>query len=175
MSLEHLLSQKKAAVLGRWRELILDTYPADSSAFFKKEKDRFVNPVGFTIATEIESLYDGLLQGISCDEMSASLDSIIRIRAVQDFSPSEAIGFPFLLKKAIRDELWSAIKDNQLFEELLDFESRLNELAMLAIDIYVECREKIYEIRVNEAKAEKAVAMRLLEITNLGRQEAESS
>jgi len=137
MSLKDLLAKNKAAVLGKWHALVLDTYPADSSAFFKKEKDRFLNPVGFTIATEIESLYDGLLQGTSCDQLSASLDSIIRIRAVQDFSPSKAIGFLLLLKKAIRDELWSPIKDGRLLEELLDFESRLDELALLATDIYV--------------------------------------
>ena len=170
MSLQHLLSQKKADVLGKWRQLVLDTYPPDSSAFFKKEKDRFANPIGFTIATETESLYDELLQGTSCDRLSDSVESIMRIRAVQDFPPSKAISFVLLLKKAIRDELWSVIKDRQLFEELLDFESRLDELALLTTDIYMKCREKIYEIRVNESKAEKAVAVRLLEMANLGQE-----
>ena len=164
--LEHLLSQKRAAILKRWLGLILGTYPADSSRFFKREKDRFVNPVGYTISLEIEALYDELLQGMNRDKLSASLDNIIRIRSVQDFSPSQAIAFVFLLKKAIREELASEIRENQLFEELLRFESRIDQLALLAFDIYMKCREKVYEIRVNEVKAERERVFKLLERTS---------
>ena len=155
MFLEQLLSQKRAAILERWLGLILETYPADSSRFFQQEKDRFINPVGYTISREIEVLYDELLQGMNPDKLYASLDNIIRIRAVQDFSPSQAIAFVFLLKKAVRETLASELRDNQFFEELLKFESRIDELALLAVDIYTKCREKIYEIRVNEVKAER--------------------
>lgn len=164
--LEHLLSQKRAAILERWFKLILDTYPADSLRFFKHEKDRFANPVGYTISLEIEVLYDELLRGMDSDKLSASLDNIIRIRAVQDFSPRQAIAFVFLLKKAVRVELEREIRKNQLFEELLKFESRIDELALLAVDIYMKCREKIYEIRVNEVKAERERVFKLLEKTS---------
>ena len=57
MALEHLLSQKRAAILDRWLQLIIESYPADSSIFLKQEKDRFVNPVGYTISQEIASIY----------------------------------------------------------------------------------------------------------------------
>lgn len=163
--LEHLLSQKRAAILERWFKLILDTYPADSLRFFKQEKDRFANPVGYTISLEIEALYDELLRGMDSDKLSASLDNIIKIRSVQDFSPRQAIAFVFLLKKAVRGELEREIRKNQLFEELLKFESRIDELALLAVDIYMKCREKIYEIRVNEVKAERERVFKLLEKT----------
>ncbi len=167
MVLEHLLSQKRAAILERWFGLILDTYPADSSGFFKQEKDRFVNPVGYTISQETEALYDELLKEMNPATLYASLDNIIRIRSVQDFSPYQAIAFVFLLKKAVREELESEIRENQLFEELLKFESRIDELALLAADIYVRCREQIYEMRVNEVKAERERIFKLLERTNL--------
>ena len=97
--LESLLSQRKAPILERWLHLILETYPANSSSFFKQERDRFVNPVGYTISQGIETLYEELLQGMNFDKLSASLDNIIRIRAVQDFFPSQAVGFVFLLRK----------------------------------------------------------------------------
>lgn len=164
--LERLLSQKRAAIVERWFGLILDTYPADSSRFFKQEKDRFVNPVGCTISQEIEALYDELLRGMDADKLSASLDNIIRIRSVQDFSPSQAIAFVLLLKKAVREELESEIRKNQLFEELLKFESKIDKLALLAIDIYARCREKIYELRVNAVKAETERVFKVLERTS---------
>ena len=31
-------------------------------------------------------------------------------------------------------------------------ESRIDDLALLAFDIYMKCREKLYDIRANEAK-----------------------
>ncbi|MDI6814817.1 MAG: RsbRD N-terminal domain-containing protein, partial [Dehalococcoidales bacterium] len=98
----------------------MNTYPSDTSRFLKQEKDRFLNPVGYTISQEIGAVYEELLQGMDFGKLSASLDNIIRIRSVQDFSPSQAIAFIFLLKKAIRDELGNEIRENQLFEELLE-------------------------------------------------------
>lgn len=162
MVLEYLLSQKGAAIVERWFRLILETYPADSVKFFKQDTDRFANPVGYTVYREIETLYEELLQGMNPDKLFASLGNIIRIRSVQDFVPSQAIVFVFLLKKAIRDELESEIRENQLFEELLKFESRIDTLALFALDLYMKCREKVYELRVNEVKAEREMALKLL-------------
>jgi len=167
MVLEHLLPQKRAAILERWFQLILETYPADTSRFLKQQKDRFVNPVGYTISQEIETLYEELLHGMNCDKLTACLDNIIRIRSVQDFSPSQAVAFIFLLKQAIREELASEIVENQAYEELLKFESKIDKLVLFALDIYMKCREKVYEIRVNEVKAERERVLKLLERTNL--------
>jgi len=153
--------------LERWFQLILETYPADTSRFLKQQKDRFINPVGYTISQEIEALYDELLQEMNPDKLAACLDNIIRIRAVQDFPPSQTIAFIFLLKKAIREELASEIAENRVLEELSKFESKIDKLVLLALDIYMKCREKVYEIRVNEAKAERERVLKLLDRTNL--------
>ncbi len=161
MMLKHLLSQKKAAILEQWRGLILNTYP-DTSVFLKQEKDRFANPVGYTISLETETIYDGLLHGDNSDKFLASLDNIIRLRAVQDFSPSQAIAFIFLLKKAIRRELGGKVCEPELLEALLQFESKIDELVLLALDVYTECRDKVYEIRLNELRAESERSLRLL-------------
>ncbi|MBU2608173.1 MAG: RsbRD N-terminal domain-containing protein [Chloroflexi bacterium] len=165
MDLGQAISQKKAAILGKWFRLIMDTYPLDASGFLGREKDRFANPVGYTISREIEVLYDELLQDMDSEKLAASLDSIIRIRSVQDYPPSEAVSFVFLLKKAIREELGDDISDNQAYADLLAFEARIDKLALLALDIYTKCREKIHQIRLNEVKTETERAFRLLEIT----------
>jgi len=132
--------------------MILETYPPDAAEFFKQKDNRFANPVGYTILREIESLYGELLEGVNAEKISPFLDRIIRIRAVQDFSPSEAIAFVYSLKKVVRVELEREILENRLYEDLLKFESRIDELALCAFDIYMKCREKIYEIRVDEVK-----------------------
>ena len=167
MVLEHLLSQERAAILERWFQLILETYPADSSRFLKQEKDRFTNPVGYTVSQEIKTLYDELLQGTNTDKVATCLDNIIRIRSVQDFLPSQAIAFIFLLKTAVREKLSTEIGKKGAFEELLKFESRIDKLALLALDTYMKCREKLFEIRVDEVKAERQMALKLLERANL--------
>jgi len=167
VALENSLSQKKAAILDTWYHLIMETYPADTSPVLKQEKDRFANPVEYTISQEIKVLYEGLLQNMESDRLSISLDNIIRIRSVQDFPPSQAIAFVFLLKKAIREVLADNIGKSQDYKNLLEFEARIDELALLALDIYMRCREKVYEIRLNEIKAERERAFGLLEISRV--------
>ena len=154
MRLEKLLSEKSSAILDRWVQLTLETYPADSQRFMKKQKDRFANPVGYTVSQEMGNLYQELLKGIDTEKVSPILDRIIRIRAIQDFTPSQAVAFIFLLKNVIREELETEIRANHLYDELLIFESRIDNLAFLGFDIYMKRREKIYEIRAKEAKSQ---------------------
>lgn len=152
MKLTKLLAQKKAPIVRRWLDLIFETYHADAQRFLRKQKDRFANPVGTTISKEIENLYDELIEGLVPDRVSPLLDRIIRIRAVQDFSPSQALTFVFHLKKAIKEEIQEEILEDHLSEDLSNMESRIDNLALLAFDIYMNCREKLYDIRANEAK-----------------------
>ena len=164
MRLENILVQKKSAILDRCFRLVMDTYPSDTSKFLKQEKDQFINPVGHAISEGIEALYSELIKEMNSDKVYTSLDNIIRIRSVQDFSPSQAIAFIYLLKRAIREELEFEIRQQEILEELLTFESKIDEIVLFAFDIYMRCREKIYELRINEVKAEREKALRLLEI-----------
>jgi len=163
MTLEEVLLKKKTAVLKRWFNLIAQTYP-DGGASLRKNKDRFTNPVGYMISSTIADLYDALLQGeLNSDKVSSSLNDIIKVRAVQDFSPSQASAFVFLLKKAVRAELEGEIREARDFEELSKFESKIDDLGLRAFDIYIDCREKVYQVKVNEMKAAMDNAFRLLE------------
>ena len=98
MNVEKFLYEKKSTILKKWLDQILDTYPDDAKRFLKEQKDPFANPVGNTISREIQHLYDEFLKGIDPEKMSPILDRIIRIRAIQDFSPSQAVSFIFILK-----------------------------------------------------------------------------
>jgi len=152
MKLETLLTQNRSTIVNRWLGRILDTYPIDTRKFFKKQKNQFANPVGYTLSEDIDRLYMELLQGIDSDRAAPILDRIIRIRAVQDFSPSRAVGFIFLLKGVIIEKLEKEIRENRLSDELRVFESRIDDLVLIAFEVYKGCREKLYEIRANETK-----------------------
>lgn len=151
-TLVELLLEKKSRLLKKWLDLILNTYPLDSHRLLKHQKDPFLNPVGSTISQEIGVLFDEMIKGINPEKASRSLDEIIGIRAVQDFSPSMAISFIYLLKKIVREEARKEAWELGTAEQLLELESRMDEMALLAFDLFMQRREKMYEIRANEAK-----------------------
>lgn len=165
MKYKNILEQKRDAVVRRWFALVVETYPADAAKFLRREKDQFANPVGHTTSRALGVLYDALLQGADISEDSAPLAEIIRIRAVQEFSASRAVGFVFLLKKAIRRELDSDIRGARLSaEQLLEIDSAIDRLALVSFDIYMKSREKIYELKANQVKN---MALNLMKRSNL--------
>ncbi len=159
------LTEKKSAILKKWFDAVADTYPEDTSGFLKKKKAQFTNPVGYNLAEGLEGLFDALLQGMIPDTVSVFLDSIVRIRAIQDFTPSEAVSFIFQLKKIVRQELGSeALQQQRMVEELAAFDAAVDDLVLFSFDIYMKCREKIYEIKANEARS---MTFRLLQQAKL--------
>jgi hypothetical protein len=153
MKLEELLTQRASRILKRWLDLILETYPVDAQRFLRKQKDPFANPVGTTFSRELEILYREFLGKADADKMASALDGIIRVRAIQGFAPSEAVAFVFFLKKILREETDKEVREDSLVaEELLALESRLDDLALRAFDVYMACKEKVFEVQAMEAR-----------------------
>jgi hypothetical protein len=153
MRLESLLIQNKKEIAEDWFNRLVETYPAETVPFFKSRKDPFDNPVGSNARSGIAAVVDELLGGMDVQVIASFLDPLIRIRAVQTlFNASQAIGFIFLLKKVTRDLLKKEIQAHQLYEELLAFESKIDELALIGFNIFMGCREKIAELKASELK-----------------------
>ena len=150
--LRNLLAQNRSVIVQQWFDRIVKTYPASSQSFIKEQKDRFANPVGSTILQGMEGLYEELLRDMDTPKIMEYLDSVIRVQAVQDFSPSRALSFIPSLKGIIREELKREIREKDETEELSALETRIDRLTLLAFDCYMKCREKIYEIRVKELR-----------------------
>lgn len=150
MKLKELLYKKKEDILKKWFDLIIETYPPETALFLKNKKDRFSNPVGSIIFDGAKNILDEIIQGVNPEKIPVFLDNIIRVRAVQDFLPSQAISFIFILKDIIRKELSKEILNDGLALELLEFESQIDNIANLSFDIFMKCREKIYEIKAME-------------------------
>jgi len=72
---------------------------------------------------------------------------------VQEFAPSEALGFIFQLKDVVRKVLAKAPQHPAAANELDVFDSAVDDLALFAFDLYMQCREKIYDIKAKEARS----------------------
>ncbi len=59
--LRDVLLPHRGEALERWRGFVLDSYPEEAARFFRKEKDRFKNPVGQSIHRATETILDGAL------------------------------------------------------------------------------------------------------------------
>ena len=162
MNLRDLLLQKRSLIIKNWLDSILNTYPSDTKMFLKKRNNRFTNPVGHILAGETENLYDYFLDEGETDreKLSQILDRIIRIRSIQDFSPSRSIFFIHLLKDIIKEELIEEIRENDLFEDLLKFYEKIDNAVLIAFDIYAKCRETLYEIKAEQAKKQVSGLLR---------------
>jgi len=164
--LSDLLEKEKTPILKRWFHHILESYSSDTARFIKQEKDPFANPVGSAIQQGINGIYEHLLQGEMSEAVKEYLDQILRIRAVQDFSPSQAVAFIFALKGIVKDVLAKKLGEKERQADLERFEALVDRLALLAFDVYVHCKEKVYELRVQEGKGHRDAAVRMLERTN---------
>ena len=152
MNLEKLLAKKRDRIVDKWIDSIQESYPSETVEFFRHQRNKFANPVGATISEAVGPLFDELLDGNNQQNISSFLDNIVRIRAVQDFPPSGAVAVVLLLKKVIRDEMRKDIDKDGLFEDLLEFESRIDYCVLLAFDVYMKCRETIWENKLDDFK-----------------------
>jgi hypothetical protein len=150
--LKGLIEKNKNEIIKNWFETTIQTYAPDTAQFYKGQKDQFANPVGNITAKGVEFLLDQLLNDFEPDAVKTYLDPIIRIRAVQDFTPSQATAFILSLKKVLRDHLAKELQDSRMAAEFIELESKVDQICLMAFDIYMQCREKVYQISANETR-----------------------
>jgi hypothetical protein len=131
-------------ILERWIARTIQSYPPATVPFLSGENDRFRNPVGYAVRESLTVLFEQLRENMDPDHIAPALDAIIRIRAVQDFTASQAVGFVFLLKPILRE---FAPEPDQA-----SLSDRIDRLALMAFDKYMQCREQLADIRANEGR-----------------------
>jgi hypothetical protein len=149
-----LLIKNKSEIVDNWIKFIFDTYASETTKFLNLEKDQFNNPVGFAATETANQLFDALtlIKDLNPGTVKPLLIDLIKIRAVQDFTPSQAVGFVLLIKDVVRKKINEEIKQHKIYDDLLNFESKVDKAALIAFDLYSECREKVYKIHLNEVK-----------------------
>jgi hypothetical protein len=166
MALPSSIRDRSAAIAERWLRDTLATYSERASAAFGQQQDPFANPVGHALRIGTRAVVDALVEEREPGEICQLLDDVVRIRAIQEFSSSQAVSFVFLLKEALRAELGKKDStDPSISAELARLEVRIDQIVLGVFDIYVHYRTQLYELRVNEVK--RSVA-RLLQKNGCG-------
>jgi hypothetical protein len=145
MSLDTVPEEVRREFARQWLTRTLGTYPDQAGRFLREEPDPFRNPVGSTFGAAFETLADELFGRFDRARVSAALDGVVRVRAVQDFTPAEAVAFVPLagevLPRAALDRAALAV-----------VEARIGELAVLAAEALGACRDQIREIGARAAR-----------------------
>jgi hypothetical protein len=153
MNIEQQLLTKKKIFFSKWFDLLANSYPAETVRLLKKESNQFANPVGHTFSAALGEILDEFLGENSAEKMAPLLDRIIRIRAVQDFSPSSSLAFIFGLKMLAREVLKVELAEGHISQnEILEFDAKVDGLALFAFDVYSRCREQLFDVRIREVK-----------------------
>lgn len=140
----------KQRIVQKWLDVVLDSYPPETSVLIKSTPDQFKNPAGSIIKKSIESLASQVLEGSDpgtgsgLDAATRALTDILSLRAVQDCTPSEAVRFIPALKGIVREIAGT--------DQAAPVEARIDELLLMAFDIYMERRELIFGLRVRELR-----------------------
>jgi RsbT co-antagonist protein rsbRD N-terminal domain len=159
MSIQNLLKEQREAVVEGWQDSILASYPAESAAFFKREKDAFHNPIGATVKSSSRVIVDWLAGEAAPEAMEAALDGIVRIRSLQEFTPATAVGFVLDLKRVVRGTIPQG-REGEFAADLEGLDARIEGLLPRAFDCYTACRQRVFELRAREARASVSSLLR---------------
>ena len=93
MSTEDIISARRDAAIQKWTEAVFAMYPFETTGFIRTQRDLFANPVGHATRAAGEQIYDAVTgRDVDMEKVHASVAALIRIRAVQDLKPEQAVG-----------------------------------------------------------------------------------
>ncbi len=151
MDFQEILAENSQKIVDKWVEQVMTAYSEDGARFFTNQKDRFANPLGYSSKKGLEILFGILRKSEEVKELPAEMVQFIKLRAVQDSSPSAALSFLYDLKEIVRD----VCGVDQLLEvqkEWVMFDQAVDQLALLGFDNYMKDRELLYKAQVNDFK-----------------------
>ncbi|MGC9292080.1 MAG: RsbRD N-terminal domain-containing protein [Acidobacteriaceae bacterium] len=137
---------EKDAIAEEWLALLIQSFPPEGRHFLQLEKDPFRNPMGHALRENVPILLDEILGDMDRARLTSALEDIVRICAVQDFPPSQSVEFLFGLQTALRGR-WKGEQED--WDETV---RRTQNAALMAFDLYMACREKIYAVRADETR-----------------------
>ena len=150
MQLDKLLIEKRKVILSHWEDCLLEKFAPETIHIFKRQKDQFANPMGHKINAGLAELFDVICDAGDQEVETPALGQLIKLRAVQEISASDAVSFVFRLKKIVREASLKKGKKTELYEEWLAFDARVDAAALAVFDMFMASREQIYKVRVSE-------------------------
>ncbi len=144
MDLKQALGKNREPFIKKWFQATIDTYPTQTAKILGKDSNRFDNPIGAITHETIADVFNLILDDFTPESLEQKLDPVIRIRAVQAFSASEAVSFVFELKK-----IGEALLDIEMIRE---FDKLVDQIALASFNRFMKCREEIFLLKATESK-----------------------
>lgn len=140
----------KEKILKVWVDRILEGYPV--KVF---EVVDYVEGAANIVCNALIGLYrDEKLN----DDVEEALDNLMRFLATdRNMAPGESIRLISELRDLVADEL------GLRGEERLKFNSKVEELIFKAFNLYMACREKIFELRLKEKDRDIEMMRKIIE------------
>lgn len=160
--LKEVLRAHEKELLSGWFEQMMHSYPVEARKYFKKVNSEFTNPVGASLYHSLDKLLQTLLSDApDADAVNENVHMILRIKAVQEVLPSQAVSFVPALKQIVEQVCGKALKDAGVTtQEWLDFYSDLDTVGLYAFDSYSESRELIYKMRLDQIRQTNDILVR---------------
>jgi len=134
----------ESQILEKWIGTLAAFQPENAAAVCQPKPDPFRNPGAHAIRQSLTQLWEELRGNMNSEAIDSALDTILRIRAVQDLSQNQAVSFVIQLRSILREA--PATFDLALLER------RIDRLALAAFDKYMQCREHLLAVRLRETE-----------------------
>ncbi|MFP5231400.1 MAG: RsbRD N-terminal domain-containing protein [Acidobacteriota bacterium] len=127
------------SIVDAWFLKSIEIYPPAVRDTLIRTTDQFRNPLAFNLRQSLETLVHQVADRMNPEAVNKALDGIVRLRAVQECSPSEAVSFAARLDEVIREQ-----QAETLFPNL---KQHIGQLTECALQQYNSCKEEILQIR----------------------------
>ena len=161
MALQDLLRFRRDRLVAEWLARVAACDPDPSSRLLGGDHDRFRNPIWYAYDQALPVVFDEVIGDMDRTRIASALDPVMHIRTVEALSPTEATGFILLLKDVVQDALRAEAGDATGVEAWRAFGSRVDEVALVAFELFVACQEKLQRIRASEAARRAHLARRV--------------
>ena len=169
-TLQAALRKGREKIIACWVKSADNLYPFAAAGLLHSTADAFANPVGARSREAAGLLFDAILDpGYDSARLTAGLEEFLRVRAVQDMRPEQAVGPVFFFKRLIRDYL---AEEEFLFDEesrmqVLRLETRIDNLVLRAFGLYMNCREALFSVKLNDMQRRNSQLLRFVQRFNV--------
>jgi len=132
-------------LLKAWYDVTLQNYFPEADEAFRRNTG-FANPIGQVFQESMTTILDGLAASTALPEFQDPMNRIMRVLAVQGLPAGVAVRFLFVLRNQLASNKGIAE------EEKNSWLARLDELAEMAVETWCECRETLFQLRINELR-----------------------
>ena len=158
--LAKLLATRRDAVVEAWWEKVLELYDERARNLLRRNEDPFTNPLRSTFVSAIERIVDSLAAGQDIDTARDAIREVVKLRAVQEVSPGEALDSFLVFRKALKEvaeDSWDEVAEEAMAAQ--------DALLRFAADEYLEAQKLILDIKYREQVRRFHLLMRRASLT----------